>query len=127
MAPPAEVDLLHGLVLADGRGRAFGEDLAVVEAGDVIDEPERELHVVLDQDERQLARQRADQLGHGRALGGREAGGGLVEEQQARAPGERERELELALLAVGERAREPRARPREAAALERSEERRVGE
>ena len=35
-------------------------------------------------------------------LGGREPGGGLVEQDEARRPRERERDLELALLAIGE-------------------------
>ena len=37
-----------------------------------------------------------------RALGRRQARGGLVEQDEARRAGERERDLELALLAVGE-------------------------
>ena len=45
---------------------------------------------------------RAQQPGHQPRLRGREAGGGLVEQEHARPPGQGQRDLELALLAVGE-------------------------
>src|SRR6185437_3413077 len=110
-----EVDLLHLGVRADRGGIALGEDAAVVEAGHAIDQAEREVHVVLDEDQRQRARQLADDARHADALGGREPRGGLVEEKKLGPRGERELQLELALLAVGELARRaarpPAARP----------------
>ncbi len=74
---------------------------------------------MLDQDEREVARQAADDLGHGHAVGRRESRGGLVEQQQARLRREREREFELALLAVRQRAQRYRAAILHAGAFER--------
>ena len=49
------------------------------------------------------ARQAPEQRHQLGALAGRQAGGGLVEQDQARRAGERHADLELALLAVGQR------------------------
>ena len=59
---------------------------------------------------------RREETGHEARLGGREAGRRLVEQEHARPPGQRQRDLELALLAVGEVLHDgigdvPRARP----------------
>src|SRR5690606_3605141 len=53
--PPTEVDGLDGRVGPDLLGGAVGERDAVVEAQHAIDELERERHVVLDEQERDVA------------------------------------------------------------------------
>ncbi len=57
---------------------------------------------MLDQEHRDLAWKRGDGFDELRSLGLGNAGGRLVEEQHARAARESERDLEKALLAVGE-------------------------
>src|SRR6478672_6596402 len=78
----AEVNLLHALVRADRIRAALDEHRAVVQARDVIDEAQREIDVMLDQHERQRARQRRDRRRHGESLGRRQSRRGLVEQQQ---------------------------------------------
>ena len=75
--------------------------------------PEHEVHVVLDEQHRDVLRQvvdRGEQLG---ALVARHAGGRLVEQQHLGLGRERERDFEQPLLAVGELAglRGSRRRP----------------
>src|SRR5437899_9689873 len=66
------------------------------------DDLEGDVHVVLDHEHRHRGVQALDEARHHLRLGGGKAGGGLVEEEDAWAAGERERDLELALLAVRE-------------------------
>src|SRR5581483_5598307 len=115
-----EIDLLHPCVGADLVRRALNEDASLVHAGHVIDQSQREVDVVLDQDQRELARQPADGRRNVDALGGREARRGLVEQEQRGPARERQREFELPLLAVRQRARERAATAGKPAALERS-------
>ena len=67
-----------------------------------LDDAQRDVHVVLDDDEADVAGQGRQDLDQFAPLGRREAGRRLVEQDEARRAGERERDLELALLAVGE-------------------------
>ena len=60
---------------------------------------------MLDQQHGDVARQAADDRENVVALALRHAGGGLVEQQHARLGGDRDRDLEQALLAVGQRHR----------------------
>ena len=108
MLTPAQVDLVDariGLHLGEG---ALGEHLAVVEHGDPVGERAHHVHVVLDDQQRHVARQRLQHAGHALGLLGRHAGGRLVEEQEPRPGRQRDADLELALLAVGEAARRAR-------------------
>ena len=86
--------------------------------GDALDRLQRDLEVVLDQHEAHVPRERGQQQHELAALGGREARGGLVEEDEARGAGERHADLELALLAVRERGDGLVGDVREADALE---------
>ncbi len=97
-----EVDLAHALVARDLVGRALHQDAPAHHHDDAAGEAEHHVHVVLDEKDGQLARQVRDRVEQRRALVLRHAGGGLVEQQHARARGEGERDFEQALLAVGE-------------------------
>ena len=98
----AEIDVVHHLVAADLGRRALDDLAAVVHHRDVAGDGERDVHVVLDQDQRHVLRQPEQQLRQPLPLAEREAGGGLVEQHQLRLDGARHADLELALLAVGE-------------------------
>ena len=67
-----------------------------------LDHAQRDIHVVLDDDVADMRRQRGQDLDQLEPLGRREPCRRLVEQDEARRAGERERDLELALLAVGE-------------------------
>ena len=89
-------------------GRALGDLLAVVEHGDVLGDAHDDLHVVLDQHDRdaalvaQLAHERGELIGLLRVHAGRR----LVEQQQLRVRGQRPGDLHPPLIAVGEVDRE---------------------
>ena len=61
---------------------------------------EREVHIVFDQQNGERARQGANDVADHRALGRRQAGRRLVEKEHPRRGDERQRDLELALLAI---------------------------
>ena len=94
------VDSLHLRVVLDLVGRTVREDTSVVEHGDAIDDAKGNVEIVLDQDEADVGRQVAEQRHQLGALAGRQAGGRLVEEDEARRAGQRHADLKLALLAV---------------------------
>ena len=78
----------------------------MVEHEEAVDQPHHEVHGVLDDDDGLvLRRQAAQHREHLFRLGLAEAGERLVEQQQARLPGERARELHQAQLLAGELAR----------------------
>ena len=88
-------------------GDAFRDLLAVIEHEHAVAEAHHELHVVLDQqDRRAVAADPLEQRAQPGGFGGVHAGGGLVEREQPRVGRERARDLELALVAVGEMLRE---------------------
>ena len=95
-------------VRAHRRGLALGDLLAVVEDRDVLGDAHDHLHVVLDEQDRQLAlvAQPAHELGEPLGLLRVHAGGRLVEQQQLRVRRERAGDLHAALVAVGEVDRE---------------------
>src|SRR5215831_13510403 len=101
MALLAEVDLVHALVLADLLGRALDQHLALNEHGDAPREAEHQVHVVLDDEDRDVARQPVEHLEDAVGLERGHARRRLVEEQHARLEPERDRDLHQALLAVG--------------------------
>ena len=72
---------------------------------DALGEREGDVHVVLDQQHRDVGREAFDHGDHRRRLGGREPGGRFVEQQGARPACQREEQLDLSLLAVGQLAR----------------------
>ena len=86
--------------------RAFGHH------GHPVGDGEHEIHVVLDQQHRMLARQALEQGGHALRFLRAHAGQRLVEQQDLGVAGERHGDLELALLAVRQRAGNARLRRR---------------
>ena len=76
---------------------------AVDQHRNAVGEREHQIHVVLDQEHGDVARQGGDGGEDIVALAFGNAGGGLVEQQHARLGGNRDRDLEQALLAVGQR------------------------
>src|SRR5919106_1971450 len=102
---PAEADLDSGVGREEVPRRAGADDLAPGEDRHAVGEALRLLHVVRRQEDA-LAEgtQVADRLPGLPSRGGVEAGGGLVEEDELRVADEREREVEAAELAAGERA-----------------------
>src|SRR5439155_54666 len=79
----AEVDLAHQRVRPHVLARAVGDHAPVVEHGDMPDDLEGDVHVVLDHEHRHRGVQALDEARHHLRLGGGEAGGGLVEEEDA--------------------------------------------
>jgi hypothetical protein len=83
---------------------ALRDLLAVVEDRHAVGDAHHDLHVVLDQEDGHVLL--LTELGHEgrevRRLLGVHSGGGLVEEQELRLGGERPRDFEAPLVAVGE-------------------------
>ncbi len=78
----------------------------MVHDGDAVHEPQDHVHVVLDHEHGAADRvQVADDLDEAGHVGRRHAGHGLVEQHDARLGREQHRDLELALVAVGQVAR----------------------
>jgi hypothetical protein len=92
-------------VRAHGVGQAVGEHLAVVQHGDAVGEREDDVHVVLDDEHRDLARQGGEQARHPLRLLRRHPRRGLIEQEQLRGGRQRHADLELPLLAVRQPAR----------------------
>jgi len=63
---------VHRLVGADLVGRAFDDDAAVVHHRHSLGDPERDVHVVLDQDQRDRRVELQKQIGQCDALAARE-------------------------------------------------------
>ncbi len=83
-------------------GRPSASSSPVVEDRDPFADSHDHLHVVLDEQDReiQLVAEMLDELGHLGRLAGVHAGGGLVQQQQLRLARQRARQLEPALVAV---------------------------
>jgi hypothetical protein len=76
--------------------------MALVEHGDLVRDVHDHLHLVLDEDHRAAGGNPTYQMNGLVRLFRAHARGGLVEQEQARLGGERDAELEVALLPVGE-------------------------
>jgi hypothetical protein len=96
-----EIELLHLGVVLDLLRRAFLEDPAVVHHRHALRDAQRHVHVVLDDDVADVARQPVQDRHQLRPLGRRQPRRRLVEQDEARRPGQRQRDLQLPLLAVG--------------------------
>ncbi len=101
----AEVSREHLGVLADLFRGAVGDGLAVVEDVDLLAHAHDHLHVVLDEDDGdlELVAEPADLLLEALGLAVVHPGGGLVEEQELGPEHHGPRDLQAALVAVGER------------------------
>src|SRR5262245_20005441 len=107
MAPAAQIDRAHALIRGDLLGCAFDQYATADHDDDPARELEDDVHVVLDEEHRDRLRQLCDRSEERRALVPWYAGRRLIEQQHLRPGGERERDLEQPLLAVGELARQP--------------------
>src|SRR6266446_546591 len=96
----SQIGLDHLRVVPDLLRRALGDFLAEVKDGDPVGDSHDDGHVVLDQEHREAARRRdlSDQGGRLLGLARRHARGRLVEEQERGLGGERQADLEIALL-----------------------------
>ena len=101
----AEVGGDHRRVALDLLRRPLGDDLAPIEHDDALAEAHDELHVVFDDQEREVEAG-ADVADHRHQLLGLlrvHPGGGLVEDEQVGLGGQRPGDLQAALLPVGQR------------------------
>jgi hypothetical protein len=97
-----QIDVPHARVAGDFLGRALDQQPPADHHDDAVGEAKDGVHVVLDEQHCDVARQSGDHLEQLGALPLRHAGRGLVEQQHLRPGGERERDLEEPLLAIGE-------------------------
>src|SRR6185437_13815458 len=93
---------------ADLVGRALHDLEPVMHHRDALGDAQGHVHVVLDEDQRDALVELEQQIGQRDALAAREARGRLVEEHELGLGGARHRDLELALLAMGDRAHDAR-------------------
>ena len=73
-----------------------------MEHGDALRERERHVHIVLDEQDGDSRIERFEERSHRDALGRREPGHGLIEQEQPRPSGKREGNLETPLIAIRE-------------------------
>src|SRR5213078_411870 len=100
-----EIDLAYALVVGDLVGRSLDEHRSADENRDALGKAKYEMHVVLDENDRHLARQLSDHSEELRAFGGRYAGGRIVEQQHRGSRRERQGYFPQSLLSVRQRAR----------------------
>src|SRR5260370_29796813 len=98
----AKIDLSHAWIACDFLDTAFGEQRAPHEHGYSLSEVEDQIHIVLDEQYRDVVRQRGDTLEDVAAISGRNAGGRLVKKKNPGLAGYRHCDFEEALLAVGQ-------------------------
>ena len=98
----AQVGLLHARIGAHRLGRVEGDHLAVDQHGDLVGQAEHHAHVVLDRQQRLAHGDLADQLDEAGGLAVAHAGGRLVEQDHVGAAGDRDADLERALLGIGQ-------------------------
>ncbi len=72
-----------------------------------LDDAQGHIHVMLDDDVADMARQRVENADEITPLGRGETGGGLIEQDETWRTGQGERDFQLALLAIGELANQP--------------------
>src|SRR5258708_33636897 len=75
-----EIYFLNLLVAADALRHFLHQNASFKHAGHEVDEAKREIHVVFDQHDGDIAAQRPDDLRNHRALRWRQASGGVVQE-----------------------------------------------
>src|SRR5712691_5632373 len=98
----AEINLMHAPVLGDFFRRPLDQHFALHQDGDALREAEHEIHVVLDDEDRDVLGQIVQHLQDAMRFQRWHARGGLVEEQHAGFQAERDRDFDQALLAVGQ-------------------------
>src|SRR5262245_46116557 len=116
---PTEIGLAYALVRRDLVRRAGCEDRAQRHYGDVVGDLEHHLHVVLDDDDVDRAREFADLVDRALGFGRAHAAGRLVEQEQVRLGDQRHADLQECHVAVRQRARLAARQRGEADLLER--------
>ena len=99
----AQIGRDDGRICGDRLRQAFGDLAAVVQHHDAVRQLHDQVELVLDQQDRELALQAADDLQHFGGLGRVHAGGRLVEEEHTGFERERTRDLDAPAVGVGER------------------------
>ena len=97
----AEIYLAHPLVAGDLVRRAFYQHRTADKHRNLFGELEDQVHVVLDEDDRDVSRKRGDDREQLGTFRGRNTRGGLVEQQHFRPGRERQRDFQQTLLAIG--------------------------
>src|SRR3954463_106261 len=100
----SQVDFLDLLAVLDLLGRSRFQNFAEVQDGNRVRQVEHHVHVVLDQEDRELAVELHEKLGHFKRLAGGQTCRRLVEKKDARVARKPENDLELALFAVRKKA-----------------------
>ena len=103
----SKVKLLDFGVRLDLLRRSLFEHPSVVHHGHAFHDAQRDVHVVLDDDEAHMRRERGEDVDEFCPLGRRQPGRRLVEQEETRRASERERHLELALLPIGQFRNQP--------------------
>src|SRR5690349_5579875 len=102
MALLAQVDLVHALVRPDLVGGSLDEHLALHQDGDALREAEHQVHVVLDDEDGDVLGKLVEHLEYAMRLERGDPRRRLVEQQHAGLQAERDRDLDQALLSVGQ-------------------------
>src|SRR6218665_2376270 len=102
MAALAQINVSNVWIRANVADTAFHQDAAFDKDCDALGEAKYQVHVMLDHEHCDILGQSFEQLKSAFALGGRDAGHGLVKEQNFRLERQRQRDLDLASLTVGQ-------------------------
>src|SRR3984957_13355336 len=105
--PASKVEFLNLGIGLDLLGRAFLKDPAIVHHRHALDHAQRDVHVVLDDDVADMRWQRGEDVDELSPFRRRKPSRRLVEQDEARRARERQCNLELTLLAVGQFRHEP--------------------
>ena len=100
--PLAEIDLPHPRIGGDLGGRPFDQNPPLHQDGDPPRQAKHQIHVVLDDQQRDVGGEPFDRLDDATAFARRDAGRRLVEQQHLGREAERHRDLGQALPAIGE-------------------------
>src|SRR5262245_39612160 len=95
-----QIDFLYAAAFFDALGRSRLKYFAKMQNGNFSSDVEHDVHIVLDQENREFWIELSQKLAHLRRFAGRRAGGWLITQQDFRIAGQPEHNLELALLAV---------------------------
>jgi hypothetical protein len=101
--PPPEINALNLRIGLDFVRTAFFEDTAIIHDRDALNNAERNIEVVLDDDIADVARERLKDLDQLAALRWRQTGCGFVEQDEARRTCERDANFQLTLLSIAQR------------------------
>src|SRR5204863_1058548 len=99
-----QVDFLDLLAVLDLLGCSGFEDFTEMQHGNRVSKVEHHVHVMLDQEDRELGVELHQELGHFDGFARRQSRGGLVQKQDLGIARKPKHNLQLALLDVGKNA-----------------------